>query len=335
MMARMPAARVGSSPKECHCYSCNGEVLAEECSDLELRCLQCAGTYVERLERRLESTPARRTQADAAVASSATSHQTPPRHQGMPWRRRLQGPIEAFRGAEGGSRGAEAPRHSGVICDGCHERDFAGVRHRCLRCPDFDLCARCHSRRFEIHPDHPFETIRTPRSAVPSLVADFMARAATRTVVAIIEVGLEDAESRSGLDDNGVAWWLADDARLVSVDWVAAQEPTWACAICSDGFQAESVNGWLVRICTNASSEPVDSGIAVAEEAAGAGCCAGTTDCPDNHLQTNHEGPAVTSTAGTAGSLQGHVYHEACLRRWLLKRNSCPICRRAPVVPES
>lgn len=32
------------------------------------------------------------------------------------------------------------------------------------------------------------------------------------------------------------------------------------------------------------------------------------------------------------GCDDGHLYHEACLREWLLKSNTCPVCRRNPVV---
>eukprot|EP00913_Durusdinium_trenchii_P001910 g1768.t1 len=56
-------------------------------------------------------------------------------------------------------------------------------------------------------------------------------------------------------------------------------------------------NGWLVRICRG---DEADS-----NEACG----------------------------GRPGEIDGHMYHEGCLRRWLMKRNSCPVCRRSPVVP--
>lgn len=28
-----------------------------------------------------------------------------------------------------------------------------------------------------------------------------------------------------------------------------------------------------------------------------------------------------------------HVYHESCLRGWLVRKNNCPVCRRSPIVP--
>lgn len=34
---------------------------------------------------------------------------------------------------------------SGVSCDGCMAPNFTGDRYKCLRCYDFDLCARCYA----------------------------------------------------------------------------------------------------------------------------------------------------------------------------------------------
>lgn len=135
-------------------------------------------------------------------------------------------------------------------------------------------------------------------------MADFMSRAANRTVVTIIEIGLEEVDSRSGLTDSQVAWWLADDNRLIPADDMAAEDPSWTCAICSEGLEAEGTSGWITQICNSAADE--------GQNASSTGA----------------------ASEGGAGRLTGHTYHEACLRRWLLKKNSCPVCRRAPVVPE-
>jgi len=37
----------------------------------------------------------------------------------------------------------EASMHPGVTCDGCQLSNFAGIRHKCLVCYDYDLCHEC------------------------------------------------------------------------------------------------------------------------------------------------------------------------------------------------
>ncbi|CAJ1455806.1 unnamed protein product, partial [Effrenium voratum] len=149
-------------------------------------------------------------------------------------RRRHQGPISA-----GGLR------HFGVICDGCSERDFQGTRYRCTSCQDYDLCSSCHAQRSQLHPDHSFEAIQSPRLSLPQSLADQLQGefdSAGRTVFAILEVGFEpheDAEMYSGLDDSKISWWLAEDRRLLGAGAVAAQDPDWSCPICSDGLEPE------------------------------------------------------------------------------------------------
>mmetsp|Transcript_151036 Transcript_151036/g.281691 ORF Transcript_151036/g.281691 Transcript_151036/m.281691 type:complete len:425 (-) Transcript_151036:37-1311(-) len=282
--------------------------------------------------------------------------------RGLRYRRGMQTP--AVPGDTGGAAPGGAPRHIGVICDGCNTRDFAGVRYRCLRCRDFDLCEGCHARRNSLHPGHAFEAIRTPRSQVSSLMADFANRAANRAVVTIIEIGLEDAgEAHSGLDDTLVAWWLASDQRLVDVDKVAEEDPAWTCPICSEGIEAEGENGWIVKICDDAEpSKSAGSGAAAAR--AGSSAAAESVSATSTQTTAGSEAPPAPPAAAPAtpaaesegsaavgepaatppatvtadsgrSTVDGHIYHEECLRKWLLKRNSCPVCRRFPVVPET
>lgn len=124
--------------------------------------------------------------------------------------------------------------------------------------------------------------------------------------LAVVELRLEgEAEAPPRLDDSQVAWWLADDSRLADARKISSQDPAWACPICAEGLEAEHEHGWVVSICT----ERPGGGLSSAAAAASAG-----------------------ESAGDSGD--GHIYHEACLRQWLLKKNACPVCRRSPVVPE-
>ncbi|KAJ5335400.1 hypothetical protein N7452_007803 [Penicillium brevicompactum] len=48
-------------------------------------------------------------------------------------------------------------RHA-AVCDGCDKR-IVGVRHKCLACPDWDLCPECIVNSSESHPNHRFVPI--------------------------------------------------------------------------------------------------------------------------------------------------------------------------------
>jgi len=293
-------------------------------------------------------------------------------------------------------------RHIGVICDGCNIRDFTGIRYRCQVCRDYDLCAACYSQRGQLHELHPFEAIRTPRSQVRRLISDLMSRAANQTVISIIEIGIEEAvEQPTGLDDDAVAWWLANDRQLVDVDRLIAKDPTWTCSICAEGLEVEGENGWVVGICGNSAvaedptavadpplpstsshrpgshgeAEPTASRPEVTHElvqsdspcasyhlvpiaaadvpnAMADGLVDGPEVCTDALMVASADAPPASPEAvagdaladgqakkceekkdGKASSVEGHLFHEGCLRRWLIKKNSCPVCRNSPVIP--
>ena len=48
-----------------------------------------------------------------------------------------------------------------AICDGC-DNGIKGVRHKCLDCPDWDYCTRCHMNAAFVHPGHRFVPIYEP-----------------------------------------------------------------------------------------------------------------------------------------------------------------------------
>lgn len=57
--------------------------------------------------------------------------------------------------------------HDNVSCDNCRDT-IIGVRHKCLDCPDFDLCEMCVSRGAKDvhHGAHQFIELATPGRVV-------------------------------------------------------------------------------------------------------------------------------------------------------------------------
>merc|ERR1712004_261052 len=70
----------------------------------------------------------------------------------------LTGPVYKFKVKLGGKANDEgnsgmarsAQVHWGVVCDGC-DGPVAGPRHKCLVCPDYDLCATCEAQGLHVH----------------------------------------------------------------------------------------------------------------------------------------------------------------------------------------
>ncbi|KAG9417063.1 Ubiquitin conjugation factor E4 B [Aphanomyces cochlioides] len=53
--------------------------------------------------------------------------------------------------------------HLGVVCDHCQEKDFVGLRFKCVSCDDYDLCARCYEHSHHQHPSsHLFLRLAIP-----------------------------------------------------------------------------------------------------------------------------------------------------------------------------
>lgn len=306
----------------CHCFSCNSEALGIECHNLELQCSSCGSDCVVRLEELAEESrrvapPQPAAPAGAQVQQMWSLAQPTMINGAVRARirggrrdtasRRRQGPIaELLQGAMGGLLPSALSLEPSPPCNGCQAPSIAGTRYRCTHCRNVYLCSTCYERRAELHPDHEFETIQSPLrfdGSEPHLTDG--AAHSQRHIFAIIEIGLEDTRhGSSGLSDDQVAWWLAQGPRLVGLEEIAEKDPGWRCPICSDGLEAESSNGWIVQICN------------------GEGSVEGEPCVEDPNL-----------AADTTSALAGHTYHEGCLRRWLLKRNSCPVCRRHPVVP--
>lgn len=66
--------------------------------------------------------------------------------------------------------------HNGVTCDGCHCMPIVGVRFKCCRCPDYDLCSACMAKPGIHDATHAFAQIPFP---VPP---HFAARICRRTL---------------------------------------------------------------------------------------------------------------------------------------------------------
>ncbi|XP_039281221.1 E3 ubiquitin-protein ligase MIB2 [Nilaparvata lugens] len=53
--------------------------------------------------------------------------------------------------------------HATIVCDGCKKQGIAGIRYKCTRCYDYDLCFQCYmSDQHDIN--HPFQRFDTANS---------------------------------------------------------------------------------------------------------------------------------------------------------------------------
>jgi len=62
------------------------------------------------------------------------------------------------------TQGQAQEAHPGVVCDSC-EGPVIGHRYKCLKCLDYDLCAKCEAKG--IHPGHNMMRIATPDTIWP------------------------------------------------------------------------------------------------------------------------------------------------------------------------
>ncbi|KAJ3068866.1 hypothetical protein HDU98_008027 [Podochytrium sp. JEL0797] len=56
--------------------------------------------------------------------------------------------------------------HKTIYCDACNVRGIVGDRHKCLQCPDYDLCSACVATKDTVHdPEHAFAVVKAESDA--------------------------------------------------------------------------------------------------------------------------------------------------------------------------
>jgi len=79
---------------------------------------------------------------------------------------KISEPIRYWRGCHQRNWGQQQQSNEPVVhnatCDICNDR-IRGIRYKCTVCPDFDLCETCEKGKDNLHPEHSFEKITTPR----------------------------------------------------------------------------------------------------------------------------------------------------------------------------
>ena len=80
------------------------------------------------------------------------------------------------------------PVHKNIICDMCN-RQVVGIRHKCLDCPDYDLCDECITNpelRSQHHAQHQFFAIEKPGEVIVHTVFSGDADAAPEPALPVL-----------------------------------------------------------------------------------------------------------------------------------------------------
>lgn len=56
----------------------------------------------------------------------------------------------------------DAPIHYNITCDKCRVSPIAGDRYKCMNCPDYDQCSRCHGHQNDHDKTHIFAHLPRP-----------------------------------------------------------------------------------------------------------------------------------------------------------------------------
>ena len=218
--------------------------------------------------------------------------------------------------------------HLGVTCDGCGMSPIIGTRNTCTTCSNYDLCHECFPDSLAFHPNvgHMFNTVETALTSTMTVAGQNHNQAISVVELQLLLSHMEqqmvtilfEQQQRSfqnaleaSMLSNKPVTRPADDAAIEELETkVLKHEDCFddvgmlqSCSICLEPFEEE-------ERCTKMPCSHVCERAKRSERALKA---TSTTK--------------LTKIVRLA-SLGADAVHGECLRSWLSRQNSCPVCRK-------